>query len=74
MARERTAKEIHGMLVKYFRSRPDLGLWKSIVDLLLQPKNPFEPQLRRRPRRDFVLLVVLAGMPVGAFVYFNFWI
>ena len=74
MTRERTAKEIHGMLAKYFRSRPDLGLWKSILDLVLQPKNPFEPQLRRRPRRDFVLLVVLAGMPVGAFVYFNFWL
>jgi len=42
--------------------------------LVLEPKNPFEPQLRRRPRRDFVLLVVLAGMPVGAFVYFNFWL
>ena len=74
MAKELTVKEVHGMLAKYFSSRPGLGLWKSILDLVLQPKNPFEPQLRRRPRRDFVLLVVLAGMPVGGFVYFNFWL
>ena len=73
MSKEHTAEEVYGMLAKYFSSRPDLGLWKSILDVVLQPKNPFEPQLRRRPRRDFALLVVLAGMPVGAFVYFNFW-
>lgn len=74
MAKERTAKEIRGMLVKYFRSRPDLGLWKSILDLMLEPKNPFEPEMRRRPRRGFILVIVLSGMPVGVFVYFNFWL
>ena len=74
MATERTAKEVHGMLTKYLGSRPDLGLWKSILHVAFEPQNPFEPRLRRRPRRDFVLIVVLAGMPVGAFVYFNFWI
>ena len=74
MAKERTAKEVHGILAKYFGSRPDLGLWKSFLDLALEPTNPFEPRLRRRPRRDFVLVVVLAGMPVAAFIYFNFWV
>ena len=74
MSKEHTADEVYGMLAKHFSSRPDLGLWKRILDVVLQPKNPFEPQLRRRPRRDFVLLVVLAGMPVGAFIYFNFWL
>jgi hypothetical protein len=71
---EHTAKEVHGMLAKYFRGRPDLGLWKGILDLALEPRNPFEPGLPRKLRRDFVLVVVLAGMPAGAFVYFNFWI
>jgi len=74
MAKELTVKEIHGMLAKYFSSRPDLGLWKSILNLVLEPKNPFEPQLRRRLRRDSVLVALLAGMPVGAFGYFNFWL
>ena len=74
MANERTAKELRGMLVKYFRSRPDLGLWKCILDLVLEPKNPFEPEMRRQPRRGFVLVIVLSGMPVGVFVYFNFWL
>jgi len=74
MAMERTAKEVHEMLAKFFGSRPDLGLWKSVLDLALEPRNPFDPGLRRRPKRDFVLVVVLAGMPAGAFIYFNFWI
>ena len=71
---ERTAKDVHEMLAKYFDSRPDLGFWKSILDLALEPRNPFEPGSPRGPKKDFVLIVVLAGMPVGAFIYFNLWV
>ena len=46
----------------------------SILDWVLEPQNPFEPEKRRGARKDFVLVVVLVGLPVGAFVYFNFWI
>ena len=74
MSKERTAKEVHGMLGKYLKGRRDLGLSKGILSLLLEPKNPFEPEKRRGPRKDFVLLAVLVGLPVGAFVYFNFWL
>lgn len=74
MSKERTAKEVHGMLAKYLMGRRDLGLSKGILGLLLEPKNPFEPEKRRGPRKDFVLLAVLVGLPVGAFVYFNFWL
>jgi len=74
MGKERSVKEIHGVLAKYLKRRPDLGLLESILNLVLEPKNPFEPEMRRRPRRDFILVAVLAGMPVGAFVYFNFWL
>ncbi len=62
------------MLAKHLRGRRDLGLWKSILDLVLEPQNPFEPEQRRGPSKDFLLIAVLAGLPVGAFVYFNFWI
>jgi LPS O-antigen subunit length determinant protein (WzzB/FepE family) len=62
------------MLGKYLKGRQDLGLSKGILSLLLEPKNPFEPEKRRGPRKDFVLLAVLVGLPVGAFVYFNFWL
>ena len=62
------------MLVKYLKGRRDLGFFKSIVDLVLEPINPFEPEKLRGPRKDFVLVAVLVGLPVSALVYFNFWI
>ena len=74
MAKERTAQEVHEMLGNYFKGRRDLGLWKSILGLVLEPQNPFEPEKRRAPRKDSVLIAVLAGLPMGAFVYFNFWL
>ena len=61
------------MLTNCFKARRDLGFWKSIGDLILEPQNPFEPGMRRNPRKSFVLMMVLLGLPVGAFVYFNFW-
>lgn len=61
------------MLADYFRARRDLGFWKSIIDMILEPQNPFEPTMRRNPRKGFVLLMVLVGLPFVAFAYFNLW-
>ena len=74
MAEEYTAKETHAILVKYFEGRRDVGLWKGLLDLVLEPQNPFEPGMRREPRKGLVLAAVLIGLPLGAFVYFNFWV
>ena len=74
MTSGRAAKEVHGILVKYLKGRRDLGFFKSIFDLVLEPINPFEPEKRRGPRKDFVLIAVLVGLPVSALVYFNFWL
>jgi hypothetical protein len=74
MAEECTAKQMHDILVKYLEGRRDLGFWKGLVDFVLEPQNPFEPEKRREPKRDFVLTAVLVGLPFGAFVYFNFWV
>lgn len=61
------------MLADYFAARRDIGFWKSIIDMMLEPQNPFEPAMRRNPRKGFVLLMVLMGFPFGAFIYFNLW-
>ena len=74
MAEECTAKEMHDILVKYLEGRHDLGFWKGLVDFALEPQNPFEPEKRREPKKEFVLAAVLVGLPLGAFVYFNFWV
>ena len=61
------------MLDTHLGARSDLGFWNCILDLILDPRNPFEPGRRRPPRKDFVLAVILVGLPIGAVVYFNFW-
>ena len=74
MAEECTAKQMHDTLVKYLEGRRDLGFWKGLVDFVLKSRNPFEPEKRREPKKDFMLAAVLVGLPLGAFVYFNFWL
>ena len=66
-----TARQIHAVLCHNLRSRPDLGLRKTVADGLLEPANPFEPQAVRPRRRWFVLFCLLVGLTVGCFVYFN---
>jgi len=74
MAEECTAKQMHDTLVKYLEGRRDLGFWKGLRDFVLESRNPFEPEKRREPKKDFMLAAVLVGLPLGAFVYFNFWV
>jgi hypothetical protein len=74
MAEQRTAKEMHVVLVKYLKGRRDIGLSKAFLGLVLEPPNPFEPEKRREPRKSFVLVAVLVGLPLAAVFYFNFWL
>lgn len=55
-----------------FRKRIDIGLGNGIASSLLEPPNPFQPEERRRPKRGFVLLLLVGGLFLGNFVYFNF--
>jgi hypothetical protein len=73
MANPVTAKEVLTTLRHNLRSRSDLGLGKAVADRLLEPPNPFEPGLIRRPQRWFVLLCIISVAALGAFVYFNVW-
>jgi hypothetical protein len=73
MANPVTAKEVLTTLRGNLRSRSDVGLGKAVADRLLEPPNPFEPELVRRPQRWFVLLCIISVAALGAFVYFNVW-
>jgi hypothetical protein len=69
----RTAAEVHAALANYLRHRPDVGLDKLLLDLALDPASPFDPQGRRRLKKGFVLVVVVAVGLAGTFIYFNFF-
>jgi len=73
MANPLTAKEVLTTLRQNLRRRSDLGLGKAVADRLLEPQNPFEPGLVRKPQRWFALLCIISVAALGAFVYFNVW-
>ena len=55
-----------------FRARGDRGVLNLIKNLLLEPRNPFEPARRRLPKREIVAVGALVVVLVGAVVWFNF--
>jgi hypothetical protein len=71
MTKQISAQEVHAMLHDTLQRRPDLGLRKAVADEVLDPANPFEPQVRRRPRRWFILFCILAALITGCLMYFN---
>jgi hypothetical protein len=73
MAKPATVKEVRTVLRQNLQSRPDLGLWKAVKDVVLEPPNPFEPSAVRRPQRWFVLLSIVSLGALGAFFCFNCW-
>jgi hypothetical protein len=71
MAKRVALKEMRAILLENLNSRPELGLRKGIADLMLEPRNPFDPKAPRQPKKAFVLLVLFGALSISAFVYFN---
>ncbi len=72
MVKHITPNETKVWLKDYCRRRPDTGLGKAIVNLALNPRNPFEPEKRRLPRRGFLFGAGMFLSAVAWFLYFNF--
>lgn len=72
MVKRITSDETQAWLKDYFRRRPDIGLGKAVVNLALNPRNPFEPEKRRLPRREFLFGAGMLLSVVAWFFYFNF--
>jgi hypothetical protein len=68
-----SAKPAYSALRQYLISRPDIGEFKGLLNLVLEPANPFNPKAARRPRRWFMLFSLLSILGLGCFVYFNLW-
>ena len=71
MAEECTAKQMHDTLVKYLEGRRDLGFWKGLVDFVLEPQNPFEPEKRRGTKKGFCAGCSLGRPPAGRHCLFQ---
>jgi hypothetical protein len=71
MARTFARREVHSWLQDHLNGRPELGLGRAVLHVVLEPPSPFEPEARRKPRKGFVLAVLWLLALVGVFVYFN---
>ena len=71
MAEKVTMSEAQVWLKDYFRDRPELGLSKAILAMMLEPANLFEPKKPRFPKKSCVLLAVWFLGLLSVFVYFD---
>jgi len=70
MAKPFNVKQVYESLRLYVHQRPDIGVGKGLLDCVLEPASPFDPERKRTPKRWFVLLALLAASVFGCFVYF----
>jgi len=68
----RKQKHVRQELLRYLRSRADLGICNALRAKILVPQNPFEPLSFRRPQQWFVFLLIIASALAGVFIFFNF--
>jgi len=66
-----STKSAYLSLQEYLISRPDIGAFKALLDLVLGPANPFEAESARSPKRSFVLFSLIFVLFLACFVYFN---
>ena len=53
------------------RRRADIAIANHLLNLFLEPRNPFEPQKIRKPRMEAVVFGTLLGLVVVAVLAFN---
>ncbi len=66
-----TASEVLSRLEASMRRRADLGLRSRLANLLLESRNPFDPERRRKPKMETVVLWSLFALVVAALLFFN---
>ena len=65
------AVTINEAIRRRFAQSPDAGVLKRLAKLALDPPNPFNPNARRRPRQDAVILGALILVALALVFYFN---
>ena len=52
-------------------NRSDIGITNHLLNLFLEPRNPFEPQRIRKPKMEVVVFGTLLALVVIAVLAFN---
>jgi len=62
---------MHERLLTMIRSRRDTGFRVAVADAVLEPRNPFEPATKRRPKSGIAIAGGLALLLIAVFFYFS---
>ena len=67
-----TVSQMYERLVSMIRQHNDTGFRIAMTDAALQPRNPFEPANRRRPKPAVAIAISLCAVLALVFLYFSF--
>jgi hypothetical protein len=61
----------HKLFEDYFGSRSDIGFTNLLLDVALEPRDPFKTWERRRWKKGFVAALLFVLATLGWFTYFS---
>ena len=67
-----TVSQMYERLLLMIRQRNDTGFRLAVNDAVLQPRNPFEPSNKRRPKPTVAITISLLVVLALVFFYFSF--
>jgi hypothetical protein len=66
-----TAGKVLAAFEARMEQRQDLGVVNRALNVFLEPRNPFEPERTRKPKREAVVFGMLFAVVAAAFLFFN---
>ena len=66
-----TVPPMYERLQVMIRQRKDTGFRLAVTDAALQPRNPFEPANKRRPKPALAIAIGLFAVLALVFLYFS---
>jgi hypothetical protein len=66
-----TVSQMYERLMLMIRQRNDTGFRLAVSNAVLQPRNPFEPVNKRRPKPALVIAISLVVLLALVFLYFT---
>ena len=59
------------LIVEYFKSRPDIGFRKLLLDVALEARDPFKSWEPRKLKKGFLAAVLVLLLAAAWFSYWN---
>ena len=67
-----TVGQMYERLRLMIRQRNDTGFRLAVTDASFEPRNPFEPANKRRPKPVVAIILILVVFLALIFLYFSF--